>query len=69
MNDLIVNCYKAKIEKLGENEYEIYLYDSAERDGDTRILVKGEIKVFREVTERTKKGNIRFRGFVEAKIG
>jgi len=57
------SCYRAEVKKLGENEYEVYLFQSTELGGDTRILINGQVEIWREVSEKDKKGRVRFKGW------
>jgi hypothetical protein len=48
------SCYKAKIEKLSDTSYRIYLFESVERGGDVEIRVHGEIEIWKEVVSLSK---------------
>jgi len=53
---LIFYCYKALIEKLGEQEFRIYLYQHPALGGDVEIAVKGNIEIRKEQFKETKRG-------------
>jgi len=49
-------CFAGKIEKINDKTWKIYLFNSIEKGGDTKIIVKGEIEVFKERFKETRRG-------------